>query len=373
VTDEPPGAEDDGVEEELSSDEPGGPFDPNKVRTRLWMPPIGQVLRQIEAKEIDLSPYFRGQTGWTDVAQSRLIESILIRLPLSSFYMVATDEDILKVVDGVQRLSALKRFMLDRDLKLQGLEFLVDLEGKTVEDLPRSLRRRIEETALTVHVIERGTPPEARLSLFRRINAAGSRLTAQEIRHAMHPGPAQAFLEELAATDEFQRATCGEVSRKGMQDCEFVLRFIAFLLIPPEAYAEPDPDTFLNWAMRSLNKMPSSQRDAFSRKFRRAMDAAANVLGQYAFRNPTETGRRARISKFAFEAWSVNLDRCSDRELDDLARRRDRLRRSFSELLASDDEFEKAMYRRSGHKNAVRIRFIGIRNLLRTVLDDQVD
>src|SRR5581483_11931833 len=75
------------------------------------------------------------------------------------------------------------------------LEFLKELNGKKFSDLPRNLQRRIEETQVTVNVVEPGTPEDAKLNIFKRINTGGMALSAQEIRHAINPGPAREFLK----------------------------------------------------------------------------------------------------------------------------------------------------------------------------------
>ena len=114
--------------EELSNDDFEDalePFDPKKVDVSVATPQLGKLITRLKFGEIDLMPDFqRSGNLWTKQAQSRLIESILIRLPIPAFYFDATDEDNWQVVDGLQRLSAIKNFVVDQNLKLQGLEFL---------------------------------------------------------------------------------------------------------------------------------------------------------------------------------------------------------------------------------------------------------
>lgn len=111
-------------EEDIEPEEEGitTPFDPSKIRVDTRPLTIDLVLKRIKLSEIDLAPSFQRHADiWTPTAKSRLIESILIRIPLPAFYMDATNEDKWLVIDGLQRLSTLKKFAIDKELRLTNL------------------------------------------------------------------------------------------------------------------------------------------------------------------------------------------------------------------------------------------------------------
>ncbi|MFM6076911.1 MAG: DUF262 domain-containing protein, partial [Dolichospermum sp.] len=166
------------------------------------------LLKRIEYDEIDLAPEFQRHAGiWTPKNKSRLIESLLIRIPLPAFYIDATNDDQWLVIDGLQRISTFKKFILDDDFTLTELQFLKDLEDKRYSDLPRHYRRRIDETELTVYLIEPGTPSEVKYNIFERVNTGGLPLNPQELRQAINPGQAIKILKNLAKLPEFKRVT----------------------------------------------------------------------------------------------------------------------------------------------------------------------
>ena len=99
-----------------------------------------------------------------------LLESMLLRIPLPAFYIDASDESKWLVIDGLQRLTALNRFMILNELRLCELEFLQENNGATFSDLPRLLQRRLEEAPLMLYSVGPGTPHNVKFNIFKRIN-----------------------------------------------------------------------------------------------------------------------------------------------------------------------------------------------------------
>ncbi|HEX5749471.1 MAG TPA: DUF262 domain-containing protein [Archangium sp.] len=346
------------------------PFDPAKIRIETKVMTVDLLLKRLKEQEIDLMPDFQREGGlWKEREQSRLIESLLVRIPIPAFYMDATNEERWLVVDGLQRLTVFKRFILDGTLELSQLEFLRQFEGMKFQQLPRPMQRRIEETQVTVSLIQPGTPEDVRYYLFKRINTGGLPLTPQEIRHALNQGPASKLLAELAREEVFIQATGGSLRAQRMADRECILRFFAFRLTSIEHYRSQDLDGFLNDAMRQMNKMESASLEELSRSFLRAMKAAHEILGRYAFRKRTQANDRMNpINKALFETWSVNLSLHSDDELARLTERREQVNQASMKLLSEDSEFALSVTQATGDAKRVRIRFERVAELLRGVL-----
>jgi hypothetical protein len=150
------------------------PFDPTKIRIRRDPYTLGELIDRIEHNEINFLTGFQRKSGlWTEKQQCGLIESILLRLPLPAFYFYEDDENRWDVVDGLQRVRAIKNFVVDQKLELNDLEFLRQFNGYNYQKLPKELQRRIKTTPLIVFVIERGTPDEVKFNIFKRINTNG--------------------------------------------------------------------------------------------------------------------------------------------------------------------------------------------------------
>lgn len=358
--------------EDTSSDEViTKPFDPGLIRVEPKPMTIDLLVNRIRENEIDMMPEFQRRAGiWKEDAQSRLIESLLIRFPLPAFYMDASDEDCWLVVDGLQRLTTIKRFVIDKSLKLVGLEFLSHLEGKTYDDLPRNFRRRISESQVTVYLIEKGTPPEVKFNIFKRINTGGLPLSAQEIRHALNQGPAAKLLEELATSEEFRHTTTFSVAADRMEDRECVLRYLAFKLSDPKDYTVKDLDSFLNDMMARMNKMSVVELNKLKSDFKRTMIAASVIFGNNAFRKKYQlNNQRFPINKALFESWTVNLDALSDESITKLMMNRDIVINKFMELMR-DREFEASISLGTGNIRKVKKRFSSIKDLIAEVIND---
>ncbi len=371
ITDSNPNVvEEDGVEaEETSGSDPiKKPFDPTGIRVETKPITIDLLINRIRHNEIDMAPDFQRKGGlWSDQAQSRLIESLLIRIPLPAFYMDATDENKWLVVDGLQRLTSLKRFVVDQTLKLVGMEFLKDQDNHDFEELPRHLQRRILETQVTAYLIEKGTPPEVKFNIFKRINTGGLPLSAQEIRHALNQGTSTSFLQELAESEEFRKATYNSIRNSRMADREFVLRFLGFATTPYTEYSSSDFDAFLNNKMQELNKMDSENLKKLRGRFLRAMRLCNELLGRTAFRKQGENGRLMPINKALFETWSVNLERLGDDQIKGLQGRKDILEEKIAALLG-DGEFLNSISQGTGDVGKVNLRFSRVQKLIESVL-----
>lgn len=345
------------------------PFDPERIKVRTIPVVVDQIVSRIDHREIDLAPDFQRMACiWNDQRKSRLIESLLLRIPIPVFYVAADENEVWSVVDGLQRTSTIYNFVKG-NFSLSRLEYLDKLNGRTFEELPRPMQRRIRETQLVVNVIDPGTPEEVMFNIFHRINTGGMTLNGQEIRHALHPGPVRAFLKDLANADEFLKATNRSIRTVRMADRECVLRFLAFHIDPWEGYSAIDLDGYLGRTMGKINGMDAMERHDLSMDFNKAMCAAQRIFGRYAFRKfYSQRDRRRPISKALFEAWGVGLARRSDQEIASLVEGRKTVMNEFVSLMKNDWEFERAITYSTGTPARVRERFRAIDNLIEECL-----
>ena len=341
------------------------PFDPEKIKIRTVNIVVDQLVSRIGHDEIDLAPDFQRNAGiWDNKRKSRLIESLLLRIPIPVFYVAADENERWSVVDGLQRTSTIHAYVTG-GYGLTQLEYLTKLDEYYYNDLPRAMQRRISETQLVVNVIESGTPKEVMFNIFRRINTGGMMLNGQEIRHALHPGPIRTYLKDLVETEEFLQATDNSIKTDRMADRECALRFLAFHIEPWERYSANDLDRYLGFTMERINAMESIERIRFLMDFKKAMRAAFHIFENDAFRkrySPDE--HRHPISKALFEAWSVGLARRSNEDIDILVENREDVIAKFMSLMNEDWEFDTAVSYSTGDPSRIRKRFQAIDELI---------
>ena len=346
------------------------PFNPTSIRVRRDPFTLGQLVDKMEHGEVRFkTPYQRKDNLWDGDKQSRLIESILLRLPLPVFYFDETDEvnQTWNVIDGLQRCSVFRNYIVNKDMKLSGLEFLTEYNDFSYDSLPRELQRRIMQTPLTIYVVEKGTPEEVKYNIFKRINTGGLILTPQEIRHAMNQGVADDYVAMLAQKDVFKRATCYIIPSDRMEDQDFITRYVAFYLQGEDAYL-PDLDSFMTKGMAAVRKQTKEQLDLMTVGFERAMDLAMRIFGNDAFRKRyREEDRRRPINKTLFEVLSVCFARLTPEQGGELVYNADEFRRRFREL-HWNEKFIYAITSGTGNKDSVRTRYNEINRIIRETL-----
>jgi hypothetical protein len=220
--------------------------------------------------------------------QSRLIESCLMRIPLPVFYVAEAKDGKIIVVDGLQRLTTFHRY-LNNKFALTGLGNGRDaspqenpLLQKKYKDLPLNLQERLEDTQLTLYILDAKAPERAKLDIFERVNG-GVPLTRQQMRNCLFNGSATRWLKEAADSELFYKVTGGSLDKKSMRDREAINRFCAFRILGIAQY-KGDMDDFLARALERMNSLNSEEYDKLNKAFDRAMRANSLLFGKHAFR-----------------------------------------------------------------------------------------
>ncbi|WP_417441472.1 DUF262 domain-containing protein [Idiomarina sp.] len=326
-------AMDDLIESSETSGVEGAPREnSNNLRTvsariRPLTPVISLIYDRVEFKEIDLQPDFqRKDRIWPVSKKSKLIESILMGLPLPVFYFGEKPNGDWVVVDGLQRITTFYDF-IKGEFFLKDLSILPDLEGCSFKNLSRSQQRKIREYSITAHIIDMNNDyDDLVVEIFHRINTYGVKLSDQEIRSALNQGSSVRMLRYIAATKQFKSATNYKVNPDRQKDMELCLSSISFICLGVNKFKN-SYDQFLSLTMEELNKFNFEVDDAklmdsgdakitretdgfiFSliEQFLNSLNFSKEIFGDFNFKKEPAKDKKIPINRALFEVITVSF------------------------------------------------------------------
>ena len=346
-----------------------GDYPLDDVRIRRDYRTVFDVMRRIKQGFCVMKPDFQRDFIWKEDKQSKLIESVLMRIPLPVFYMAEDDQGRMIVVDGLQRLATLQRFM-EGKLHLR-LPKRHDINGKRFDDLLPKFQNRIEDCNLTFYIIDAKAPERARLDIFERVND-GIALTRQQMRNCLYMGKATRFLKEEAQTRIFSEATGGSLKTETMRDREFVNRFCAFRVLGPEAYRRDDMDGFLAECLKTMNEFSDDDIARLRKAFRQGLANNLMLFGKHAFRKRNWRRRQKRRSVLNASFWDVMSTGLSYYPKERVESCAESLRGATEDLL-DNRAFNKAITDGTNDTGKVKIRFEKSQAMFKEVLGAHAD
>lgn len=370
------------------------PFDPSEIEVDTATINLGYLLNMLELGSINLSPDFqRSADIWSKKKKSRLIESILLGIPIPSFYFSENSQGKSDVIDGLQRLCTLRDFVFGKEieskdgikkehLELSDLEFLnensnKDYQGITYKNLSREEQLQLSGYKITINTIKKGTPPLVKYIIFQRVNTAGVPLTDQEMRHALNQGIPSTFIKEMAEIEAFKEATQYKIQTQRMQDRDFANRFLGFYLpgnlekMLDEYKQVEDLNSFLNNALIKLNQykdINDTELNTIKEKFAASMDVSFRIFGDDAFRKRYDINDpRKPISKAIFDALSVNIAWLTKEDQNSLIANSASFKKKLISLF-NDEKFKRAISTATGQYWSVETRFTMMQDLIHEMI-----
>jgi hypothetical protein len=323
------------------------------------------------ADNIKINPEFQRRDRWDEERQSRLIESLLMNVPIPPVFLGEDDYGFYVVLDGRQRLTAIQSF-LNNTLALKGLVVWDDLNGLRFNDLvKRGLDKHLTRRFLSAIALLKESSPAIKYDVFDRLNTGGVKANEMEVRNAVFRGPFTDALHKLSRHPEFCKAWEIPVDQieaqsnpiyQKMIDLSIVLRF--FALSEPEKMDITFKD-FLGEFMEERNKLYISDPNLSARdaeRFERAVLNSITVFGTNSFRNPSKMmkgppslpiAEAIMIGLSDYDPALITQDIAKDIKLD------------FSNL-CKDPEFLKAISSGTNGKGAIKTRINKAREMFRS-------
>lgn len=219
------------------------PIRDRKVITQPYDMGIESLVAQVKKNTVFLRPLserprFQRNYVWTDALASRLVESILLNVPIPPCYLSQNENFELDVIDGQQRIYSLYRF-LENQFALKELRVLTELNGNRFFELPSRTQRQISTYSLRCVLITNESHPEIKFDVFERLNSNTVPLNSQELRNCIYRGSMNDLLGELSFGSNWLRVLGKKVPDKRLRDEEIILRFFAFQLLGLDSYRTP--------------------------------------------------------------------------------------------------------------------------------------
>jgi len=346
---------------EFDEDDSLGEYPIDTVLIRNENRTVYDVVRRIGKGGYVMDPDFQRDFIWDEDKQSKLIESVLMRIPLPVFYLAENREGHMIVVDGLQRLSTFQRFCNDElKLKLPNQKLL---HGKRFSDLSPKLQNRVEDCNLILYLIDPKVPTQALLDIFDRVNS-GEPLSRQQMRNCLFMGASTKLLRQKASTKIFKKATGKSLKPEKMRDRELINRFFAFKCLGVSEY-KGGMDDFLERSLEAINKMWEPDIVELADSFDLAMANNLEVFGKHAFRKHTNPNHaRSVINASLWDVMSVSLSNYSENEVKSNA---ELIRQGFYELMINY-RFIDAITLGTNQVGRVRERFRLVQEMLEEIM-----
>lgn len=299
---------------------------------------LPQVADLIKGDGVNLRPEYQRRLRWTDKQKSLLIESLLLNVPVPPVFFYENDLARYEVMDGQQRLNAIKEFLAN-EFRLRGLQIIGALNGRTYSKLPPRVKRSLDRASISAIVllqesqgkIKRTDSPryyELRRFVFERLNTGGKRLSAQEIRNAMYGGEFNNLIVELSRHQLFTRiwgipqyvagdpndyyeeeARQKNTLYKTMGDCQLVLRFFA---LDDEKHINGPIKSILDRCMERYLDCSKADTDALGSRYLARLELASELFDGSPF-GTRIGGPEYRPSAGIYDGVMAALDKLWDR------------------------------------------------------------
>lgn len=321
------------------------PKEVRKITTQAYDKSVSDIVRMIDDKDIRLDPDFQRNYVWDNKKASMLIESIILNVPIPVIYVSQEEDDSWSVIDGLQRLSSLKRFF-DGKFKLSGLEILSDLNKSDITTLNPKALRMLKNGLLRVIMITHDSNEEIKYDVFMRLNTGSVHLTEQELRNCLYRGTLNKFLKEVVQNQKWLELMGLKEPHKRMADREMVLRFLAICKNWDSANGilngyKGRMKSFLNAFMKEHKDIKGQESNEWKQLFEETVEKVYLVYGEYAFRRQGLDGMREKTINRAII--DVIMLSATQHSLEELMANKEKIAQRFIEMTNNDVEFRNSI------------------------------
>lgn len=329
-------------------------------------PSVDSLLGKYHRNKLKLQPEYQRKYVMKPPVASRLIESMLLNIPLPTVYFAEDEDGSWSVIDGQQRLTSIISFILgkflydDKPFKLSGLNVMTELKGKTFHDLDENLQEKILNTPIRANVIKKESNDDIKFEIFERLNTGSTPLNEDEIRNTVYRGPYMDLLRELENDAKFDMIVNKQNFKNRMLYRGMILRFFALYERSYLNY-KPSMKQFCNKHLKEYRYMEIDKANEYRNLFKDTVDKINMIFGENAFRRLIKDEHsnnyiwtKTRINMALYDIQMFGLTRYSK---DALIRHADEIQDAMYDLMTNNIDFINAIEIKTSNIDMVNKRF----------------
>ena len=338
-------------------------------RKIIWQPKdfsLREFLSMKQDGDLDLQPeYQRKYVASTKIA-SRLIESILMDVPIPVIYLAEEKNGTYSVIDGQQRLTSFLSFITGKFpngelFKLSGLTVFKELNRKSFNDLDKELQNKIKTTTIHTIVIKKESNEDVKFEIFERLNTGSTALNEDEIRNTVYRGNYIKLLAELENNPTFDKLVQKDNFKNRMIYRGMILRFFA---LTEKSYLnyKPSMKQFCNKELRDNRFISEEKQKEYKERFNHCIDLVKIVFGETAFRrylpssNENEKGSWT-TTRINMALYDIQMYCFKDYSKNDVLRNADFIREAMIDLMNNNQEFIDSILIQTSDREILKKRF----------------
>ena len=368
---EPPPPDDDHLEPETDDEQSAGQDDrPVTSEIRDWT--ISVLKERWDRGALSLRPSFQREYVWTlrPELPSRLIESLMLEIPIPPIYFGKDANSRLEMIDGQQRLTTLIDFVSNK-FPLKRLNRMASLNNKYFRDLSTAMQDKILDTPIRSITIDVANNPDLRYEVFERLNRGSMALNEQELRNCVYRGPFNDLLETLENDHAWRRVKGGDKPEPRFKEREIILRIFSFA--DRLQYYTGNLKRFLNEYMAQYAPTSPNALEANAAAFRQTMVNIYTVFGNNSARlyevNP-QTKVGGWDAKFSVTALDIQAGALWNKPNMSVQRVAEQLRELFLYTMLTDaDDLQLSITKATGSAAHTKIRWNKFRFLAEPIID----
>ncbi len=320
------------------------------------------------ATAINLDPDFQRRERWSAEKQSALIESFLLNVPVPPIYLAEDEYGQYSVVDGKQRLTAIRSFMVEK-LKLRALENFAELEDRSFDNLPEPLQNALKiRPYVRVVTLLKQSNPSLKFEVFTRLNRGGEPMLPQELRKVAYRGALSDVIFSLSETpflrEQLKITSDKSPAYKNMEDAEYVLRY--FALRKSWRTFSGSLRGELDGYMSKNQHLKTKEIESLRADFLRSLNGCRDIWNDHSFKRHTGAVWRSQFLGGMFDAEMLAVGELTNAELAK-AISNSSAAVSATAALFRDSEFEKSVRQGTNTPSFVRKRVDEVLKMLRSL------